>query len=237
LGITLEGSARLTIRGRDLVKRIALGIARERRASGNRLFVLTGCHGGAGVTTLVLELAREISALGVTAVAVEANIEHVDKRYRLAASAPGLIEALSDNVPLEETVSPAAGELPARVALGSIFDFNRVWKVGALRDWFTRVSEKYEVVLIDAPPLLDSAEPELLIGLPAAAILVVMAREYSAVVQRATQLLERFSPPVVGAVFSRVNQDPASSREPKLAVLPLGLPVDRIMRWFWHEPE
>ncbi|HEV3112093.1 MAG TPA: hypothetical protein VGY99_16525 [Candidatus Binataceae bacterium] len=241
LGITLEGSERLTVRGRDLVKRIALGIARERRASGNRLFVLTACHDGAGVTTLVLELAREIAALGVSAVAVEANVEHVDKRYRLLASTPGLIEALSGNVPLEETVSPAAGELPARMALGSIFDFHRVWKVEVLRDLFARLSEQYDVVLIDAPALLDSAEPELLIGLPAAAILVVMAGEYSAVVRKATQLLERFSPPVVGAVFSRVNQDPASGPlgsgpNDAVAVLPFGLPV-RLVRWLWHEPE
>jgi Mrp family chromosome partitioning ATPase len=48
------------------------------------------------------------------------------------------------------------------------------------------------VVLIDAPPLLDSAEPELLIGLPAGVILVVMAREYGAVVRRALQLLKSF---------------------------------------------
>jgi Mrp family chromosome partitioning ATPase len=123
------------------------------------------------------------------------------------------------------------------MALGSIFDFHRVWKVGVLRDLFARLSEKYEVVLIDAPPLLDSAEPELLIGLPAAAILVVMALEYSAVARRAVQLLERFSPPVVGAVFSRVNRDPASGGEEALAVLPFGLPLDRIMRWFWHESE
>jgi hypothetical protein len=142
---------------------------------------------------------------------------------------------------LEETVSPAAGELPARMALGSIFDFHRVWKVEVLRDLFARLSEQYDVVLIDAPALLDSAEPELLIGLPAAAILVVMAGEYSAVVRKATQLLERFSPPVVGAVFSRVNQDPASGPlgsgpNDAVAVLPFGLPV-RLVRWLWHEPE
>jgi Mrp family chromosome partitioning ATPase len=134
----------------------------------------------------------------------------------------------------------------AGIALGSIFDFHRVWKVDVLRDLFARLSEKYDVVLIDAPPLLDSAEPELLIGLPAAAILVVMADEYSAVVRRATQLLERFSPPVVGAVFSRVHRDPASGRAAggplgsgpidAIAVLPFGLPV-RLVRWLWHEPE
>jgi polysaccharide biosynthesis transport protein len=120
LGITLEGSERLTIHGRDLVKHIALAIARERRASGNRLFVLSACHAGAGVSTLALDLAREIAALGVRALAVEANVEHVDKRYYLSSSAPGLIEALAGDVSADRAVAPAAGEMPERMALGSV---------------------------------------------------------------------------------------------------------------------
>jgi polysaccharide biosynthesis transport protein len=237
LGMSLEGSERLTIRGRDLVKHIALGIARERRASGNRLFVLTACHGGAGVTTLALDLAREIAALGVKALAVEANVEHVDKRYSLSASEPGLIEALAGAVAPAAALVAAAGEMPERMALGSVFDFHRVWKVNALRDLFARLSETYEVILIDAPPLLDSAEPELLIGLPAGVILVVMAREYGAVVRRAVGLLEKLSPPVVGAVLSRMSLDPEGGGEEPLALLPFGLPAKRLAQWFWHESE
>ena len=93
------------------------------------------------------------------------------------------------------------------------------------------------VMPLSSMGVLPHAVVPAMLVLLVVAILVVMAQEYSAVVRRAVQLLERFSPPVVGAVFSRVNQDSASGREEKLAVLPLGLPVDRIMRWFWHEPE
>ena len=237
LGITLDDSERLTVRGRDRLRHIALGIARERRASGNRVFVLTGCRAGAGVSTLVLDLAREIAALGVSAAAVEANVEHVDKRYRQAAAAPGLIEVLAGRAALRDAVLAAAGELPQRMPLGSIFDFHQVWKMGGLRELFAQAAESFDVILIDAPPLLDSAEPELLIGLPAAVILMVMAREYAAIATRAVRLLERLSPPVVGAVLSRMSFDAAAPGAGAAAAptLPLGLPVERLAKWFWHE--
>ncbi|HKD68691.1 MAG TPA: hypothetical protein VKB84_17745 [Candidatus Binataceae bacterium] len=237
LGVTLDDSERLTVRGRDLIRHIALAIARERRASGTRLFVLSGCHCGAGVSTLVLDLAREISALGVKAVAVEANVEHVDKRYRLSSSAPGLIEALAGSATLKEALVPPAGDLPERMPLGNAFDFHRVWKLNDLRGLFDRMAESCDLALIDAPPLLDSSESEMLIGLPAALILVVMAREYAPVVRRAVRLLERLSPPVVGAVLSRMGHEAGDGREASASVLPLGLPVERLARWFWHEAE
>jgi polysaccharide biosynthesis transport protein len=149
LGVTLNET---TVRARDLIRPIALGIAREWRTSGTRLFILTGCHLGAGVTTLVLQLAREISAIGVKAIAVETNIEHIDQRYRSSISTPGLVETLSGIAPLEEAVSAASGELPARIALGNVADFHRVWKIAALQHLFAGLLEKYDLVLVDAPP-------------------------------------------------------------------------------------
>jgi uncharacterized protein involved in exopolysaccharide biosynthesis len=234
LGVTLDDT---TARARDLIKPIALGIAREWRSSGTRLFILTGCHLGAGVTTLVLQLAREISAIGVKTIAVETNIEHLDQRYRSSIAAPGLVEALSGMAPLESAISVASGELPPRIALGNVADFHRVWKIAALQSLFALLLEKYDLVLVDAPPLLDSAEPELLMGLSAAVILVVIAREFSTVVRRAAQLLQKFSPPVVGTVFSRMIGEPASASDAMFAGLPFKLPLEGLARRLWHDSE
>jgi Mrp family chromosome partitioning ATPase len=198
---------------------------------------LTGCHLGAGVTTLVLQLAREISAIGVKTIAVETNIEHLDQRYRSSIAAPGLVEALSGMAPLESAISVASGELPPRIALGNVADFHRVWKIAALQSLFALLLEKYDLVLVDAPPLLDSAEPELLMGLSAAVILVVIAREFSTVVRRAAQLLQKFSPPVVGTVFSRMIGEPASASDAMFAGLPFKLPLEGLARRLWHDSE
>ena len=63
--------------------------------------------------------------------------------------------------------------------------------------------EKYDIVLLDAPPMLASADPLLLMQMPAGVILVVRAeRDEVAEIRAAAQELERVSPPVVGAVLN-----------------------------------
>ncbi len=63
--------------------------------------------------------------------------------------------------------------------------------------------EKYDIVLLDAPPLLASADPLLLMQMPAGVILVVRAeRDEVAEIKAAAHELERLSPPVVGAVLN-----------------------------------
>jgi len=42
---------------------------------------------------------------------------------------------------------------------------------------------------------------------------------------------------VVGAVLSRMGHEAGDGREASASVLPLGLPVERLARWFWHEAE
>jgi Mrp family chromosome partitioning ATPase len=64
----------------------------------------------------------------------------------------------------------------------------------------------YDLVLLDVPPILLSADAELLISCAAAALLIISAERGSAgEIRRAASLLERLAPPVVGAVLNRVR--------------------------------
>jgi Mrp family chromosome partitioning ATPase len=60
----------------------------------------------------------------------------------------------------------------------------------------------HDIVLLDTAPLLDSADTEMLIQMPAATILIVQAeRDRLERVRAATDAISRISPPVVGAVL------------------------------------
>jgi len=58
-------------------------------------------------------------------------------------------------------------------------------------------------VLLDGPPLLASADPVLLLQIPAGALLVVRAeRDEIREIKAAGRELERISPPVVGTILN-----------------------------------
>ncbi len=67
---------------REQAMRLASRIAQERETHGSRIFAFTAVSAGAGTTTLVVELGRALTLLGISALTVEANAYRSDDRYR-----------------------------------------------------------------------------------------------------------------------------------------------------------
>ena len=218
LGATLTNDGRLA---HEALRRIALGIRRERRASGVRTYVLTSVRERAGTTTLALALAKELCDLGVRAVAIQANPDSHDSRYvgkrndkhvaRHGLTAPN-IRATCD---LSREVAPTASLGSAARAVAKANDLlPQPYSISkdlegtglsfeSARDSVEQALETFDVVLLDTPPLLTSADPVLLMQMPAGAILVVRAgRDEVSEIADAALELERLSPPVVGAVLT-----------------------------------
>jgi Mrp family chromosome partitioning ATPase len=190
----------------DQLIRLATGLDRERRTQGSRIFAFTSTRAGEGTTTLVLELTQALIRLGVRAVAVEANAFKADARYLGERSSPGLVALLEGGASVADIVTPGDGLLPERVRIGRVECRRLPATISQLGRALDELAHRYEIVLLDAPPLLLSSDAELVISQADAAMLVVMAQgESRAQIKRAARALERLSPPVVGAILVRVR--------------------------------
>jgi polysaccharide biosynthesis transport protein len=80
-----------------------------------------------------------------------------------------------------------------------------------------------DLVILDAPGLMNSADAEMLIQMPAAAILLVReGRDLMPEVVAAAHALERLSPPVVGAILNGIAIDPAASPQKPVTMILAG---------------
>ena len=192
--------------GEEQLRRMAAAMIRGRDARGQKVFGFTGCKPGAGTTSLVLELGATLGTLGYRVLVVEANGFSRDARY--AGARPGLADLLRGDAQAAELIVDADDRLPARVAVagpgvGGRVPIERLDRLAqALEDW----SSQMDFVLVDMPPLLASADAELLVRTVGQVLLVVQAGAVTrGELQRATRLLQTLDPAAVGLVVNRVQ--------------------------------
>jgi succinoglycan biosynthesis transport protein ExoP len=235
LGVVKRGSNRPA---RESIRRVALAIIRERRVSGVRSFVLAPIRGHAGTTALALALAHELNELGRPTVAIEANQFSPDARY-VSVHGPhnGLVngqanggvngKAINGNSAgaLERklhSVAGADGRLPERTAICRHLGRPSL-TLECIESLVALALATNDIVILDAPPLMDSADAEMLIQMPTAAILVVReGRDVMPDVVAAARTLERLSPPAVGAILNGIAIDEDVAGEHQLT-MPLAI--------------
>ena len=196
---------------RDLLRRMALAILRERRNSGNRVFVLTSVAKGGGTTSLALALERELTLFGANAVTLEANPLSPDPRYQHLRISDGGFTSPGSNGAVRKfgeraTTTQLHTNGVAHNSISHIVAARPYGEIEIVPELMQRLLDEqlatHDIVLLDAAPLLESADTEMLIQMPAATILIVQAeRDRLERVKAATDAIARISPPVVGAVL------------------------------------
>lgn len=210
MGWILERSNRATTRlAQDHLRRMALTLERDWRAHKTHFFVLTSVKPGGGTTTLTLEIAHQLGQLGVRTLAVELNAFQPDERYRDEGTSKTLIQLLAQEVthlPAPHSlVVPATATLPARLPVGDTPE-RHLNTQGQLLPLLHYLADYFDIILLDTPPILLSADAELLGEIAGGVLLVVEAGHITpGELKRAAQLLERLNPPVVGSVVNRVK--------------------------------
>jgi capsular polysaccharide biosynthesis protein len=202
--------ARLDPQTRDLANvqlmRLATNLERERRERGSRVVLFTAARFGEGTTTTVLDVARALGSLGVAAVAVESNFNVPDERYRDAQNRRGFAQLWERGSRLNGSVAPATDDLPARLAVSNTAAPTAAGTIIQTSCALNKLRKKYELILIDAPPVALSAETEMLVSLADITLLVVQAGGANRVeIKRTLKQLERIAPPVIGSVLTRVT--------------------------------
>ena len=207
LGVAMANGA-----GQESMRRIALGIMREWRTSGIRSYVLTSVRQG-GNGYLALALADELGDLGVRALAIEASLtgpngdrpKAVSSAEAVARGAGRETKRLAPRGASTVALDGKAQSVPQTIAdksLQRVRNGNVPRPFGFIRESVDRALGNHDIVLLAAPPLLSSADTAAIIQIPAGAILVARAgRDEVSEVAAAVRELERYAPPVVGAVF------------------------------------
>jgi succinoglycan biosynthesis transport protein ExoP len=194
---------------RDYLRRIALALERDWHTYETNCFVLTSVKPGGGTTTLTLELAHILTDLGVRTLAIELNAFQSDSRFYDETASHGLISLLSPegsgSLPPEMLIVPATSVLPDRLPVGFTED-RHIATHGKLRPLLKQLSADYDVILMDTPPLLLSADAELLGEVAGGVLLVIEAGIVApGELKRTAHLLERLNPPVLGVIMNRVK--------------------------------
>ena len=188
----------------DQLRRLAASLVREQDRHGTRVFALCGAKPGAGVSDIVIALARTLDALGLPTLAVEANAFCRDARFE--GRAAGLTQILRGECGAQDAIAPANATLPDRVHVGAGPGTTHLDGLDRLPPVIAQWAAQYRFVLVDMPPLLTSADAELLLPALGQVMLVVEAGATGhGELARAARLLERVSPRVVGLLVNRIR--------------------------------
>jgi succinoglycan biosynthesis transport protein ExoP len=215
--------------------RLAAGVEHASRIAGARTFVITGVNSGAGTSTIVDSLGSMLAKLGRKTLVIDPSgasepvayvtfgshlqKQPVDFSERSAAPSSAKME--------RQAALPAGAPLPSRVSPIT----------SPVLQGFQAMTADYDIVLIDASPLLLSAETEYLARMADVTVLVSEAgKTKKAWLTRAARLLERLGVAGAAAVVNKVH--PARIEEAlKDDLREFELRSDRVNLEDWWKPK
>ena len=190
----------------EYVLRLAAAVDHATRVAGVRTFVLTATDDDGETSSILENLAHALAGLGRKVITIDASgnanpvayasteLNDVNQPSSRRSAASPLPQSMIRPGPQSPAVS--AQSLPFRVAPLPSF----------VSDAFQKLTNDYEIVLIDTAPLLCSAETEYLARCADATILVTTASKTTkATLARAARLLERIDVPGVAAIINMVS--------------------------------
>jgi polysaccharide biosynthesis transport protein len=214
--------------------RLAAGVDHAARLAGARTFVITGVNTGAGTTSIIENLGSMLAKLGRKTLVIDPSGNNEPVAFvTLGTDLQRRPVSFTDGAPIEpstttqlQTVKPGRQSLPARVTPMNSFVF----------DSFKAVSAGYDIVLIDAAPILLSAETEYLARMADVTVLVAEAgKTKKPWLTRAARLLERLGVAGAAAIVNKVH--PARAEEAlKHDLREFELRTDRVNLQEWWKP-
>lgn len=214
----LESSNELAVRRviEDQRRRLGLALAREHSSQHVCSIVLTSVKLGAGTTTLAFDLAAELAELGLRVLVLEANPTKPDPRYLGGTENDGLIGVLGGYAEIDQCIVRSEGALPDRLPVGMPLE-PHLHSIHRLRSLLDQLKSTYAIVLIDAPPVLLSADVEFLSGLADMTLLVIGAKRVQpGELKRAARILERADPRIISFIVTRLEISPGGGYYQKM---------------------
>jgi len=184
--------------------RMAAGLDHASRQAGARTFVITGVNSGAGTSSIIGNLGSTLAKLGRKTLVIDPSgnsepVAFVTLGTDLQKRAVSFPDPATVNPSGSTELQPAMmgrSPLPMRVSPMNSLVFES----------FKALSAEYDIVLIDAAPLLISAETEYLARMADVTVLVSEAgKTHKAWLTRSARLLERLGVAGAAAVVNKVH--------------------------------
>ena len=202
-----ESDAATGILINDQLRRFASTLRRNQARGARNVYSFSSVKVGGGTTSTVLEVARTLVELGSRTLVIDAD--SLTRASALNSDALGLTDLMigktnaQDAITRQQHFGLQLNVVPYGLSTESGIKRMDVFKA-ALQTW----REQFDMVLIDLPPLLPSADAELLIDAIGQVFLIVEAEVLTkADVVRARVQLERMDPDAVGLIVNRVPVD------------------------------
>jgi capsular exopolysaccharide synthesis family protein len=176
---------------------------------GRRVLLITSACGGEGKTTLAAQLAERCVNAGLGTLLVDADLRNPSLgRMFDRATGRGLADILRGEATAEEaiTVIEDAGGLHFLPAGADRDDPGRLLRGDRLGRFLARARESFDVVIVDAPPVLPVPDA-LTIGRWVDGVVLAVRSDASRfpLVEQADQKLSAMGVPVLGAVVNGVR--------------------------------
>jgi Mrp family chromosome partitioning ATPase len=189
---------------REQTRRFASTLMRNQARSGKNVFSFSSVRTLGGGGTVVLDTAAVLQQLGWRVLVVDANSFAPCQAF--SVSVPGLTDYLSGDAELDVMAQSLVHQEQtlSGVGFGSVQAFG-IQRLDRLKQAVSSWSASHDFVLIDLPPLLLSADAELLIDALGQVFLVLEAQAVSrGEVMRAKRLLEKLDPEAVGLFVNNI---------------------------------
>lgn len=187
----------------EQTRRFASALMRNRARGERNVFGFTSAKPGAGVTRSIMDVAAMLNALGARVLVIDANAM---TPHRAADAAPGLADFLAGRAERGGLARPCSWQGQAVDRIGFGHDRDRgLTRLDLLKNALALWQSEYDFVLCDLPPLLLSADAELMIELLGQVFFVVDAEAVSrGEIVRARRLLQKLDPQAVGLFVNKV---------------------------------
>ena len=186
--------------------RLAGGVDHAARTANLRTIVLTSVSAGAGTSSIVENLGNTLAKLGRKTLAIDSSGVTAPVAYvtlNIEQSAHRAVGGVPARRPDVETWSTAVTTQPFSPKLTPLINF--------MDQSFKDLTTGYDIVLIDASPILISAETEYLTRFADLTILIVEAENTTkAQLIHAARLLERLQIPGMGVILNKVSTNRVS---------------------------
>jgi hypothetical protein len=170
------------------------------------MVLLTAVTHGSNATSLAFDLARDFGNMDVSAVVVEVNTIKPDARYVTKPVKAGVFDLIvNPDITVQQVISPADSVYPDRIAIGIPND-GLLFGYLRLQTALAKLSEQYSMVILDAAPILLSADVEFFTSISDITLLLIAAQDTQpGEIKRAVQVLERVDPKVISFVVTRLK--------------------------------
>lgn len=193
----------------ELYRVLRMNLKTSKKLGTGKVIVLTSASAGEGKSTTVFNLAWTCAECGERVLLMDGDIYHPRQDKILNVSLePGLMDVVVGEASLEEAIVKTPLEkldfLPFGRVSGSgiynLMDSDEILKL------LETLRERYDRIIIDAPPVIGVSDTAQLIRLADGVILVIQYRRYpQALIRRARDTIFSIGGNLIGCVLNNVN--------------------------------